>query len=142
MSFVLDNSVALAWCFEDEQTSAVMALLDRVASTGAVAPLLWPVEALNGLIMAERRRRIGPEKRQQLAGLLRSLPVKLDEETATQAWEETARLGEPFRLSIYDAAYLELAQRRRLPLATLDRNLWSAAAAIDLEGLPAATPSV
>jgi hypothetical protein len=57
VSFVLDNSVALAWCFADEQTPAVMDLLDRVAETGAVAPLLWPLEALNGLIVAERRRR-------------------------------------------------------------------------------------
>jgi hypothetical protein len=53
MSFVLDNSVALAWCFEDEQTPAVMALLDRVTETGAIAPLLWPLEALNGLLVAE-----------------------------------------------------------------------------------------
>ena len=53
MSFVLDNSVALAWCFEDEQTPAVMALLDRVAETGAMAPLLWPLEAINGLLAAE-----------------------------------------------------------------------------------------
>ncbi len=135
MTFVLDNSVALAWCFEDEQTPAVMALLDRVAATGATAPLLWPLEALNGLLMAERRRRIGPEKRQELAGLLRSLPITLDEETASQAWENTARLAERFRLSIYDATYLELAQRRRLPIATLDRDLKSAAAAIGVEAL-------
>lgn len=135
MSFVLDNSVALAWCFEDEQTTAVMALLDRVAATGAVAPMLWPLEALNGLLMAERRRRIGPEKRQELARLLRSLPITLDEETAAQAWENTVRLAERFHLSIYDATYLELAQRRRLPLATLDRDLISAAAALGLERL-------
>lgn len=135
MTFVLDNSVALAWCFEDEHSPAVMALLDRVAATGATAPLLWPLEALNGLLMAERRRRIGSEKRQQLAGLLRSLPITLDEETAGQAWENTARLAERFRLSIYDATYLELAQRRRLPLATLDRELKSAAAAAGVERL-------
>lgn len=53
MSFVLDNAVALAWCFEDEQTPAVMGLLDRVAETGANAPALWPLEPHNGLLMAE-----------------------------------------------------------------------------------------
>lgn len=135
MTFVLDNSVALAWCFEDEQTPAVMALLDRVAATGAIAPQLWPLEALNGLLMAERRRRIGPEKRLELAGLLQSLPITLDEETATRAWEDAARLAERFRLSVYDATYLELAQRKRLPIATLDRDLKSAAAAVGVEGL-------
>ncbi len=55
MTFVIDNSVALAWCFEDEQTAGIMALLDRVAEAGALAPQLWPIEALNGLLTAERR---------------------------------------------------------------------------------------
>ena len=65
MSFVLDNSVALAWCFEDEQTPPIMALLDRVVATGAMAPLLWPLEALNGLLVAERRRRLNAADRLQ-----------------------------------------------------------------------------
>lgn len=54
MTFVLDNSVALAWCFKDEQTPAVMAVLDRLTATGATAPMLWPLEATNGLFAAER----------------------------------------------------------------------------------------
>lgn len=114
---------------------AVMALLDRFAATGATALMLWPLDALNSLLMAEHRRRIEPEKRQELARLLRSLPITLDEETAAQAWENTARLADRFRLSIYDATYLELAERRRLPLATLDRDLISAAAALGVERL-------
>ena len=130
MSFVLDNSVALAWCFEDEQTPPIMALLDRVVATGAMAPLLWPLEALNGLLVAERRRRLDAAKRAELAGLLRALPITLDDETADKAWEDTVRLAEAFRLSVYDATYLELAQRRRLPLASMDRALRSAAAAL------------
>ncbi len=133
MSFVLDNSVALAWCFEDEQTPFVLALLDRVATFGANAPMLWPLEALNGLLMAERRRRIDRRQRAALAGFLRDLPVRLDTETAGQAWEATAGLAERFGLTVYDAAYLELAQRRRLPLASLDRDLCQAAAALGVE---------
>ena len=82
MSFVVDNSVALAWCFEDEHIQPIMDLLDRVAETGAIAPSLWPLEALNGLLMAERRRRLDPKRRQRLAGFLRGLPVTLDAETA------------------------------------------------------------
>lgn len=130
MSFVVDNSVALAWCFEDEHTQAVMDLLDRVAETGAFAPSLWPLEALNGLLMAERRRRVDVRRRQRLAGFLRALPVTLDTETADQAWTVTVRLAERHRLSVYDAAYLELAQRRKLPLATLDEDLIKAAKAL------------
>ena len=130
MSFVLDNSVALAWCFEDEQTPPIMALLDRVVETGAMAPLLWPLEALNGLLVAERRRRLDAAKRAELAGLLRALPITLDDDTAEKSWGDTLRLAEAFRLSVYDATYLELAQRRRLPLASMDRALCSAAAAL------------
>ncbi|MGA9724338.1 MAG: type II toxin-antitoxin system VapC family toxin [Candidatus Binatus sp.] len=130
MSFVIDNSVALAWCFEDEHTHAVMDLLDRVAETGAFAPSLWRLEALNGLLMAERRKRVDAKRRQRLAGFLRALPVTLDIETADQAWTATARLAERHRLSMYDAAYLELAQRRKLPLATLDEDLIKAAKAL------------
>lgn len=133
MSFVLDNSVALAWCFSDEQTPAVMGLLDRVAETGATAPLLWPLEALNGLLAAERRRRVSPEQRVTLAAFLHDLPVTLDAHTAEQAWEATIRLGVHFKLTVYDAAYLELAQRRRLPLASLDQDLRAAAKTAGVE---------
>lgn len=133
MSFVLDNSVALSWCFEDEQTPAVMDLLDRVTETGASAPLIWPLEALNGLLAAERRRRLDPDRRTQLAKFLRELPIAIDMDTADRAWDATIRLAARFRLSVYDAAYLELAQRRRLPLATLDRDLRTAAAASRIE---------
>jgi predicted nucleic acid-binding protein len=132
VSFVVDNSVALAWCFEDEQTQPVMDLLDRVAQTGAVAPSLWPLEALNGLLMAERKKRLDGKRRQRLAGFLRGLPVTLDPETADQAWTATARLAERYRLTLYDAAYLELAQRRKLPLATLDQDLIKAGKALGM----------
>ena len=127
MSFVVDASIALAWCFEDEQTEAVLALLDRLTEFGAVAPQLWPLEVLNGLLMAERRGRLTPGLREKLAGLLRDLPVTIDDETASQAWDGIARLAEDQKLSLYDAAYLELSLRRRLPLATKDADLAAAA---------------
>jgi predicted nucleic acid-binding protein len=135
LSFVLDNSVALAWCFEDEQTPANMALLDRVTETGATAPMLWPLEALNGLLAAQRRRRLDAGRRAQLAALLHALPVTIDTETADRAWAATAELAERFGLSVHDAAYLELALRRGLPLATLDRALRAAAVDGGLEVL-------
>ena len=130
MSFVLDSSIALSWCFEDERTPATRALLVRVGVAGACAPALWPLEVLNALAMAERRSRIDAERRQRLAGFLRDLPVTIDEETASQAWAVTSQLAARFRLTVYDAAYLELAQRRGLPLATLDQELRAAAAAL------------
>jgi predicted nucleic acid-binding protein len=132
VTFVLDNSIALTWCFEDERTSATTALLDRVGEAGALAPGLWPLEALNGLLVAERRGRLDSARRQRLAGFLHALPIRLDNETASQAWTTTVDLAERFALSAYDAAYLELAQRRGLPLATVDRDLRAAAYALGL----------
>jgi predicted nucleic acid-binding protein len=94
--------------------------------------MLWPLEALNGLLVAERRGRLDASRRLRLAGFLRALPITLDVDTASQAWSETARLAERFGLSAYDAAYLELAQRRDLPLASLDRALRAAATVLGL----------
>lgn len=132
MSLVLDSSVALTWCFEDEHTSATLDLLDQIVETGAMAPSLWPLEILNGLAMAERRARLDASRRHQLAGFLRDLPINLDPETASQAWTATALLAERYRLTLYDAAYLELAQRLDLPLATLDQELRVAGGALGL----------
>jgi len=128
----LDSSVALTWCFEDERTPATIALLERVAESGALAPGLWPLEAMNGLLVAERRGRLDPGRRHRLAGLLRALPISLDDETASQAWSATIGLAERFALSAYDAAYLELTERHRLPLASLDGDLRAAATALGL----------
>ena len=135
MSLVLDSSVTLAWCFDDEHTAAAGALLERVVAFGAVAPALWPLEVLNALATAERRGRIDSAQRQRLAGFLHDLPVTLDSETAHQAWAVTARLAAQFQLTVYDAAYLELSQRLSLPLATLDQDLRAAGAALGIDML-------
>jgi predicted nucleic acid-binding protein len=83
-------------------------------------------------MMAERRKRVDARRRHRLAGFVRDLPVTLVTETADQAWTATIRLAERYRLSVYDAAYLELAQRRKLPLATVDRDLIKAAQALGM----------
>jgi predicted nucleic acid-binding protein len=132
VSLVLDSSAALAWCFEDEHTPATLAILNQVAEEGAIAPAIWPLEVLNGLAMAERRGRLDSVRRHQLAGFIRDLPVNLDQETAQQAWTATMRLSERHRLTLYDAAYLELAQRLELPLATLDQELRGAATVLGI----------
>ena len=130
MTFVIDSSVALSWCFEDERTPATKALLDRVGETGGFVPQHWPVEVLNGLMMAERRRRIDTTRRRGFAAFLRDLPITLDPETTSQVWDATQHLAERFRLTVYDAVYLELAHRKHLRLATLDQELRDAGAAI------------
>ena len=94
--------------------------------------MLWPLEALNGLLVAERRGRLDADRRRLLAGFLSALPIKLDEETAGHVWTDISHLAERFGLSSYDAAYLELAQRHRLPLASLDRDLRIAAEALNI----------
>ena len=140
MSFVVDRSVALSWCFEDERTPATMALLERVGESGAVAPQHWPLEVLNGLLMAERRQLVDTSKRRQLADFLRDLPITLDPDTTAQIWGAAQGLAERFRLTVYDAVYLELAHRRRLPLASLDQDLRQAGAALGVTVFGSETP--
>ena len=126
MSFVLDNPVALAWRFENEQNPAIVALLDRVADEGAVAPRLWPVEALNGLWTAERRGHITAATRQRQAAFPHDLPIAPDDEMAGRIWVDAARLAACYRLTARDAVSFKLAIRLRLPLATGDRSLAAA----------------
>ena len=132
MSFVVDSSIALTWCFEDEATEAADALLVRLTHDGAHAPSLWPLEVLNALVAAQRRGRISSKERHDRIALLHALPIILDTDTAGQSWAITSLLAERHGLTLYDAAYLELAQRRNLPLATLDADLRTAAHAIGL----------
>ncbi len=119
--------MALAWCFESEQTPAVMAVLDRVSEHGAHAPALWPMEMANGLATAQRRKRLTATQRARLAGLVQALPVRVDPGSAMLTWGAIAVLAERYELSVYDAAYPELAIRLALPLASLDKPLRAAA---------------
>ncbi len=132
MSLVLDCSAALAWFFEDEQTPAAKDLLERVVMIGAVVPSLWRLEIANGLQTAVRRSRITPQYRDATLADLGSLSITVDVETDRFAWSTTLALADRFRLTTYDAAYLELAQRRHLPLASLDQPLRNAASAISV----------
>ncbi len=130
MSLVLDSSVTLTWCFKDERTPLTESLLWRIVEAGAVVPSLWRLEVANGLQMAVRRRRITVEYRDASLADFVDLPISMDPETDHYAWAETLRLADRHRLTTYDAAYLELAQRRNLPLATLDEPLRIAAMAL------------
>jgi predicted nucleic acid-binding protein len=121
--------MTLAWYFEDETTEASLAVLRQVANAGALVPALWRLEVLNGLQVAVRRGRIYAAYRDASLADLQALVIAIDPGTNRQAWSATLRLCERFGLTAYDAAYLELAQRRQLPLATLDVALARAARA-------------
>ena len=130
MSLVIDASLTVSWYFEDETTPATEAILDRVSEAGAIVPTLWRLEVANALQSAIRRKRITPLYRDQSLAELTQMPIAIDADTNVYAWTTTIRLAERFALTIYDSAYLELAQRRSLPLATLDAELQAAAAAL------------
>ncbi len=129
MSLVIDSSMTLAWYFEDEKTDECTAVLHQVVREGAVVPPLWWLEVANGLQVAVRRRRIDAAYRDISLRDLQRLSVRIEPGSNRQAWPAILNLSDRFRLTIYDAAYLELALRRGLPLATLDGELIQAARA-------------
>jgi predicted nucleic acid-binding protein len=126
---VLDSSAVLAFVHADETTDAVRLVFDRVAEEGAWVPGLWRLEIANVLEMGVRRGRHDAAFRDATLADLALLPIRVDGETDRQAWGATTGLAARHRLSVYDAAYLELARRRALPLATLDGALRDAAVA-------------
>jgi predicted nucleic acid-binding protein len=129
MSLVLDSSAALAWIYGDETTSAIEQIFNLIGDTGAWVPALWKLEIANILEMGVRRGRHDAAFRDATFADLALLPIRLDPETDKYAWGATALLAHNARLTCYDAAYLELAKRRGLPLATLDKELRIAAKA-------------
>jgi predicted nucleic acid-binding protein len=135
MSLVLDSSAALAWVYGDETTAAVRHVFDLVGRSGAWVPGLWRLEVANILELGVSRGRHDADFRDSTLADLALLPIHVDPETDGQAWSATARLAERHRLTFYDAAYLELAMRRALPLATLDQELRAAAGAERVEVL-------
>ena len=123
---VIDASVAIAWCFADEVTPESDAVLDRVKAEGARVPSLWHLEVANVLRQAERRGRISASDTSQRLEVLALLPINTDPETQSRAWGQILALARAHTLTVYDAAYLELAARLGLPLASKDRELLKA----------------
>ncbi len=130
--FVLDSSVALAWCFRDEKAPAPVAVLDSLATARGIVPSLWHLEVANSLLVGERRKRSSEADTVNWLRFLGSLPIAVDEETFARAWSTILTLARSHNLSAYDASYLELASRRGLPLASLDKDLMTAAKAIGI----------
>ncbi len=124
--FVVDASVVLAWCFKDESSADADRILARLASEEAIAPAHWPLEIANAVRTAERRERLDHSELPRLLALLAALPVEIapiELGTATGRVLDAAR---SYDLTAYDAAYLDLAVVRALPLATVDERLLGA----------------
>ncbi len=128
MNFVLDASVTLAWCFEDERAGYAMRVLDELADGEAIVSSLWPMEVTNGLSTALREKRIDRAGAAEARNILIALPIVVDPVDRRRAFEDIPRLARANGLTTYDASYLEVAVRLGIPLATLDRGLAKAAA--------------
>ncbi len=128
MKFVLDASVSLAWCFEDERAGYAMRVLNELSDGEAIVSSLWPIEVTNGLASALRKKRIDLAGAAEARNTLVALPVVVDPVNRRRAFEDIPRLARAHGLTTYDASYLEVAVRLAIPLATLDRALARAAA--------------
>ena len=127
MAFVLDCSVAMAWVFPDEASETTDRLRDSLIDDRAFVPSLWPVEVGSVLLTATRRGRIDMSEWPVICTSLDALPIEIEPVSTSLIWEHALALANRYDLSVYDATYLELALRLRLPLATLDQALASAA---------------
>lgn len=127
--------MAIAWQFEDEATPAADEALARTVSDGAVVPTIWRLEVANTLRMAVRRKRCDEAFVEGAIDRLEGLPIEDDDETSLHAWARTSALARDEGLTVYDATYLELALRRKLPLATGDQALIAAGKRRGLEVL-------
>jgi len=125
--FVLDASVALAWSFRDEQNAYSHRMLRRLEADPALVPAVWLLEVANGLLVAERRGRFTAADVAQVYGTLADLPIEASDLTLDLALGPVVDLARAQELSAYDSAYLELAMREGLPLATQDEALLAAA---------------
>jgi predicted nucleic acid-binding protein len=127
-SFVVDASVGFAWVYEDQATPETNGLLNQVAAGATVVvPALWFLEMANVLLVAQRRHRLTAIQRKAALEKLTAMQFTMDEEGTLHAFGITSALAEKYGLTIYDAAYLELAKRRSLPLASRDEALKTAA---------------
>ena len=136
-AFVLDASTTLAWYFRDEADSYADAVARRIPTIDAIVPAIWPMEVANAILMGERRKRDTAATAAQWIGYLTSLPIAVDDLTLGRVFGDVLAVARAQNLSVYDAAYLELAIRSGLSLATLDDRLRAAAAAV---GVPEFEP--
>ncbi|HUQ69662.1 MAG TPA: type II toxin-antitoxin system VapC family toxin [Planctomycetaceae bacterium] len=132
-TLVIDCSVAMSWCFADEATPQTASVQERLVTEVAIVPAHWPLEVTNVLAMAERRQRINAADSTEFLNLLGQFAIEVDDQTSNRAFDQILHLARTHGLTTYDAAYLELALRRQLPLASLDVALCRAASVLGVE---------
>jgi len=125
--FVLDNSIVMSWCFEDENDALAESTLERLQDDIALVPAIWPLEVGNVLLVAERRRRLSEADSVRFLAMLTALPIQAEPETPRRAMGQILSLAREHKLSTYDASYLDLTMREGVPIATLDQGLRRAA---------------
>ncbi|MHB1304012.1 MAG: type II toxin-antitoxin system VapC family toxin [Acidiphilium sp.] len=133
---VIDSSIALTWCFEDEASPETDLLFERVRDDGAVVPGLWHLELSNVLLQAEKRGRVSMGDVALRLDLIADLPITVDQEMTSRAWREILTIARAEGLTTYDATYLELAVRLGLPLLTKDKELAETAKRLGVVVLP------
>src|SRR5208282_6860275 len=125
--FVIDASVALTWCFPDENTALAQHVAGMFKRGGtAIAPSFWPHEVLNALLVGEKRKRISKELVRSFLDDLATLPIVLEQLPAGVVFDRIQHISREHGLTAYDAAYLDLALDSGLPIATLDEDLMRA----------------
>lgn len=136
--FVLDSSLAVAWCLDDEKTSETESVLNLFSGGAeALVPHLWAWDVNNVLVIVERAKRLTAAQRLERVAVLRSLSIVLDTAAHELSWSATAELAREHKLTTYDAAYLEMALRLNVPLGSLDVALRTAAKKRGIPLLPA-----
>jgi predicted nucleic acid-binding protein len=130
--FVVDNSVVMTWCFQDEVDPYADSVLDHLITASAVVPPIWTLEVSNVLLLAERNGRLFEADSVRFVTLLGQLPIMVDRSWPERSMKDVLAIGRTHNLSSYDAAYLELAMRRGLPIATLDQKLIASSKRMDL----------
>ena len=131
-SFVIDNSVVMSWCFNDETNEYADAVLDCLSRGTAIVPSIWPLEVVNVLLVAERKNRLNKADSIQFITLLSLLPIIVEHEQPKGMMKDLLALGRANNLSSYDASYLDLSMRKGIPIATLDARLLEAAKKTDI----------
>jgi predicted nucleic acid-binding protein len=136
---VLDCSIALSWCFADEANTFSDQVLEYLRKHGAIAPSIWTLELTNGLLTAQKKKRITLDGVLAFLEMFARLPIRITNFTTKESFTKIFNLGFHHNLSTYDASYLYLAERENAPLATLDKALKAAARKCKLPKLLAHT---
>ena len=131
-SFVVDNSVVMSWCFKDETNQYADAILDCLSEATAFVPSIWPLEVVNVLLVAERKKRLSQADSIRFITLLSQLPIIVEHERPKRRMTDLLALARSNNLSSYDASYLDLSMRKGIPIATLDTRLITASKKTDI----------